>query len=171
MRVDRSVELLHSLYTEHGRTAGPAAFSHMLRLADDAQHPELARQLLQQMEVLQRLTRTPALTPTLTLTLTPAPDPNPNPIPNPNPNPNPNQALQLPVSLEQLDVPYEIERKRDEQAEKRQQWLDAAPSDFMALPPGHHGRNGRPLTPRQLRKANRPAAHQARLQALAPGSG
>lgn len=130
VRVDRSVELLHSLYTEHGRTAGPAAFSHMLRLADDAQHPELARQLLQQME-----------------------------------------ALQLPVSLEQLDVPYEIERKRDEQAEKRQQWLDAAPSDFRALPPGHNGRNGRPLTPRQLRKANRPAAHQARLQALAPGSG
>ena len=77
MRVDRSVELLHSLYTEHGRTAGPAAFGHMLRLADDAQHPELARQLLQQMEVLPLLTRTLALT--LTLTLTPAPYPNPKP--------------------------------------------------------------------------------------------
>ena len=79
MRVDRSVELLHSLYTEHGRTAGPAAFGHMLRLADDAQHPELARQLLQQMEVLPLLALTPALA--LTLTLTPAP--NPNPIPKP----------------------------------------------------------------------------------------
>ena len=70
-------------------------------------------------------------------------------------------------------MPYEIERKRDEQAEKRQQWLDAAPSDFAALPPGRNGRNGRdgrPLTPRQLRKANRPAAHQARQRALAAAS-
>ena len=72
MRVDRSVELLHSLYTEHGRTAGPAAFGHMLRLADDAQHPELARQLLQQMEALPLLTSNPS------------PDPNSNPNPNPS---------------------------------------------------------------------------------------
>ena len=70
MRVDRSVELLHSLYTEHGRTAGPAAFGHMLRLADDAQHPELARQLLQQMEALPLLYS------------------NPSPDPNPKPNPS-----------------------------------------------------------------------------------
>ena len=51
-RVERSVEKLHSLYTEHGRTAGPAAFGHMLRLAQDVQHPN------------------------------PNPNPNPNPIPN-----------------------------------------------------------------------------------------
>ena len=57
-RVERSVEKLHSLYTEHGRTAGPAAFGHMLRLAQDVQHPK------------PNLTLTLSLTLTLTLTLT-----------------------------------------------------------------------------------------------------
>jgi len=128
-RVERSVELLHSLYAEHGLTAGPAAFKHMLRLADDTLHPELARQLLQQMT-----------------------------------------ALQLPIGLEQRDVPYDIECKRHMQAERRQRWLDDAPSNFAALPPDRNGRHGRPLTPRQLRKAARPAAHQAQQRELAARS-
>lgn len=50
--VAASLELLHALYARHGTAPGPRAFGHLLRLSSQIRHPELARQLLQQMEAM-----------------------------------------------------------------------------------------------------------------------
>ena len=82
------------------------------------------------------------------------------------------EALQLPIANRLLGMPGDIEQRMAARADRARRWEEDTPSHFVArghvgAPNQNHGRggNGKPLTPRQQRRADRPAALRARKAA------